>query len=341
MNELFCPGGSLEMVASVFDAGADHVYVGAKGFSRRKLSYELEDYEIEDALTIARKHNGKISVAINTSIYEEFYPSLFKRIERWVMAGVNGVIVQKQDIMEHIFKTYPEINVIASVACDIKKKPDIIKYKMYGAKQVVASTDICTYTEAEMFKKYCDEVGVKSEVFLHANLCPRGVFDNYEEKCPFVRAFKPEISVLAYDEDYTDCFGNKITKHMGYPDQSGFCFRWCAKTPDERKMILTKHNVSEDKIEALNKFACTNPNRYFAIVGRELEKYLQCGFDTLKISGREYETRLSTNIVKCYRTLIDCILSGTYTDDYRNYEAYLQKINEVPFSLAKDNISFD
>ena len=338
MNELLCPGGTLEMVNGVFDAGADHVYVGAKGFSRRQFSYELDDNEIKDAINIAKKHNKKVSVAINTTIPDEFYPSLHKRIDRWIKDGINGVIVQKLDIIEYMFEKYPDVNVIASTACNIKTKQDIIKYKLYGAKQIIASSDLCTCETVTPFRNYCEEVGVKSEVFLHSNLCPRGIYDSQEERCPFVRAFKPEISKISHDEEYVDCFGNIIEKHMGFPDQSGFCYRWCAKTDEEREEVLKKYNTPEEKIKALNKLACEKPNHYYAITGRDLEQYLKLNFHMLKIAGREYETQVAVNIVKCYRTLIDCILEGKFTDNYRKCESYLTKINNVPFSMAKDNM---
>ena len=329
MNELFCPGGSIEMVEAVFGAGADHVYVGAKGFSRRKFAFELDDMEIAKALDF-----GPISVAINTSIGASHYHSLTARLERWVAYGVSGVIVQKTDIMKYIMEKYPRLNIIASVACDIQTKEDIIKYAECGAKQVVASSDLHTYEQVKQFKEWCDEVGVKSEVFLHANLCPRGIFDTYETKCPYIRAFKPELEDISFREKYIDDDGNILTKNMGFPDQSGFCFRWCAKTPDERKEIADKHDINIDELEV---FAKENPNRYFAISGRELEKYLSIGIDTLKISGREYDTMISANIVKCYRTVIDSMINGKESPNVRRYEKYIENLNTVPFSLSKDN----
>jgi putative protease len=338
MNKLLCPGGTLEMVKGVFNVGADHVYVGAKGFSRRQFSYELDDTEISDAIQIAKKHDKLISVAINTTIPDQFYPSLHQRIDRWVNDGIDGVIVQKLDIMEYMLDKYPDTNVIASTACNIKTKSDIIKYKLHGATQIIASSDLCTCRSVAKFRKYCEEVGVKSEVFLHSNLCPRGIYETKEERCPFVRAFKPEISRVSTTEEYVDCFGNVIAKYMGLPDQSGHCYRWCAKTDEEREQILKKYDTPEEKIQALNNLACNSPNRYYAITGHDLEEYLKLNFHMLKIAGREYDPKIAVNIVRCYRTLIDCILEETYSDDYRKCESYLKKINDVPFSMAKDNM---
>lgn len=338
MNELFCPGGSLDMVKAVFEAGADHVYVGPKGLSRRKLDYELTDQEINTAVLIAKKFNKKISVAINNEIKEDYYIPLYKRLYKWIHSGIDGVIIQQADIIEYVFKNYPDINIIASVCCNIYNKQDIIKYKTFGAKQVVGVSDVIKdYENAKQFKEFCDEVGVKSEVFLHANMCPRGILENSEERCLYIRTCKPALDEMAYNEEYTDSFGNKVSKKMGYPNQSGFCFRWCAKSPEERRTILSKYNVPCDQIEMLNKHACDYPNGYYTIRGEELKKYIELGFDTLKISGREYKTEVAKKIVQSYRILIDGITNNRYTKEYNIAEQYLQEIEETEFSLAADS----
>lgn len=80
MVELLAPGGSLEMVKTLIDNGADIVYVGALGLSRRHPKYELNHRDIEKASSIARKNNVKIIVAWNLDIGDDFFPSLYRKI---------------------------------------------------------------------------------------------------------------------------------------------------------------------------------------------------------------------------------------------------------------------
>ena len=49
MAELLASGGSMEMVRAAFDNGADAVYVGATGWSRRRAEFEMDDAAIVEA----------------------------------------------------------------------------------------------------------------------------------------------------------------------------------------------------------------------------------------------------------------------------------------------------
>ena len=56
MMELLAPGGSIEMVREALAAGADSVYVGPRGWSRREAAYELSHDEVLEA--IGRAHDA-------------------------------------------------------------------------------------------------------------------------------------------------------------------------------------------------------------------------------------------------------------------------------------------
>jgi len=336
MNKLFCPGGTLEMVEEAFKNGADLVYVGVKGFSRRNFEYELTDDEIKTATEIAKKYNGKISIALNTTISISYYKILIDKVEKYIEWGIDSVILELEALMAIFREAFPTLKIIVSSACNVTSKEQMIYYKHAGATQMIARGDINTFNQVKRFKADCDDVGVKCEVFLHANMCPRGLRkQDQDSNCPLIRAFRPTIIKRTEETSFQDMEygGTHYPKHLGFPDQSGHCFRWCALTKDERWKILREQGLSNAQIDNINKYAAENPNRYYTITGTELQDYLSLGIECLKISGREYPTEVVSHLVKYYRLLIDgsdneaAILEAT---------EWLEAVEQQKFSLAKD-----
>jgi len=311
-NKLLAPGGSMAMIKEILPY-SDIIYVGLKGFSRRNYQYELSIEELKEAYSLVKKYNKTLYVAFNISYSDNIKNDIIYYMTFLYDLGIRDFIIKEPWYFSFLRDT--DCNLIASTACNISTKRQIFRYKALGATQICASTDITNYKEIALFAENCKELEIKSEIMIHANLCPRGGVDS----CPLVKIH----------------FKDKIinSTRIGNPDQ-GHCHRWCIQSEEKIRDNLAGNH--EKIINSVVKYTLTVRNQYFAFYSKELEKILKLDIDVLKINGREYPVEKAVHITSCYRQLLDFYLEKKYIDQYHPANIELMKLNRVPFSLALD-----
>ena len=83
MIELLAPAGNIAMVERVVANGANAVYVGPRGWSRRRDAYEMDDADIRRSIEICHAGGAKCRVAMPLSPSRTFFRTAFERGVSW------------------------------------------------------------------------------------------------------------------------------------------------------------------------------------------------------------------------------------------------------------------
>lgn len=277
MPELLAPGGSVEMVKAAVDNGADTVYVGARGWSRRRADFELSDEEVRQCIKIAHAGGVKVRMAFNTQPRSVEIALLLRAMERYVEWGIDGAIMTDVGCIQAIHRAFPDLVIHASVGCTILNLEDCKFFRDLGVSQIV--TDVKLSHEEMQWRK---EAGLGVEVLIHANTCY-----TYLGRCWM-------SSHIRYD---TSPGGDGKRYYLGSPNRGGLCHRVCLQDWD----LDWTGGGTIANVHMRN-------DVFFRL--KEIPTYLSLGVDTLKIQGREYSVPLVARIVRFYRELVDTYLAA-------------------------------
>lgn len=294
MVELLGPGGNLEMVKAVIENGADAVFAGALGYSRR-LENELIHKDMIEAAKYVLSKEKKLWVALNCDWNEELTKipeTLDKKLKDYRKYKVFGLILKNRSLIHLIHEKYPEFKLVASVGAAICDEATLKEYKKAGVEYVVPGTEVRTLDQIKTYKAMADRLGIKVELLVHGTACIGGVgacrLFNFYSDC-----FYP---VTVKDTD-----GDSRTKIMGNPESGGGCYRPCLffDDPKVRKRI-PEHVWDKIKDKENARFTWT----------KIIPDVIKLDVAAIKVQGREYPVDVIGKMVYEYRQIIDKVQKG-------------------------------
>jgi putative protease len=272
-GELLAPGGSVAMVEAAVANGADAIYVGPRGWSRRRDAYELEDEELRRCVEVAHAGGAKLRAAFNTNPQSSEVPALLRKVERLSRMGIDGVIMTDVGCIADVSRRFPALTIHASIGANILNNEDIRFYREIGVSQVVADTKLTLRELAS--RKHDLQVGI--EILIHANKCY-----TYLGKCWMSPYHRLERTV--------DEFGKDLFR--GSPNRGGLDYRVCL----EAWRLYSGDTEWEEQVALKN-------DAFFLV--DDIPRLLDLGVHCLKIQGREYPIPLVGGMVRFYREMID------------------------------------
>jgi len=281
-TELVGPGGSFDMVKSVVDAGADAVYVGPKGWSRRREKFELCDEDIQKAIDFTHHKNKKLIIAFNTLASSWELSLGLLKIEKFLKWGADGFIMTDTGFIKEVHQRFPETEIRLSVGASAM---NIEEFKFYSDMGVDIITVPCEFTLEELrYLKENSHCGI--EILIHANrdftYLGRCIMSSYFRQC------------WVKDEAGKNQF-------WGSPNRGGLCYRVCKskwRMLEPQKKIFFQRSQRDDL------------GNYAFFLFDEIPSYLKMDIDCLKIQGREYSVSLIRQIVSFYREVMDTYFAG-------------------------------
>jgi len=280
---LLAPGGSVEAAASAFEAGADAVYIGLKGWSRGGARNELDRGQLQECIERAQGLGKKVQLALNIIPGTPERKRLLHELGEVAAWGLHAVIVNDLGVLRDIRRNLPELAITVSIGCGALNADDVLFYQDLGASAVV----LPGYLEPLEVAAIKGRSSVAIELMLHM----------VEEFAQLGKCWMPSYYHFAAAERIQPPPRlDGSVKRGGV----GTCFRICQQP----------WKLLRDGVEVDNRVL---PSRQISRLA-ELGEFLEAGIDVIKIQGRSLSPEMVGTLTGRYRSALDAWNRGSRLD---------------------------
>lgn len=165
--EVLAPVGGAKQLLAAVRAGADAVYLGAKGFNARQNATNFEEDGLLKAVSFCHARGVRVYVTVNTLVTDAELPALLKTLEEVSLSGADGVIVQDLAVARLVRERIPGIELHASTQMSVHNVAGAKALESLGFSRVVLAREL-TLDEIHAIHT---GTGLLLEVFVHGALC--------------------------------------------------------------------------------------------------------------------------------------------------------------------------
>jgi len=300
---LLAPGGTLEMAVTAVNEGADIIYVGPLGWSRRPYESEMTDANIHAAIDYAAERGRQVRVVLNTFPSPFEMDEFIRKVSLYDSWGASGFIVTDPGAIRLIRLLLPDTLIHVSIGSGITNAWDARFYKALGADVIIlpyrwGETEVAAAGAAS-------DIGL--EVFLFetvqtGKICPgKCIMSSYLK-------FREWLEIEGKDKVFGSA--NRGAKE---------CYRVCQ----------TQWTFFSDDAQPVN----LKLRRDARLMLEQLPNFIVMGVECFKISGRERPTAMIRDLVRFYRKVLDGIINGSQT----GMEVYAEELAHlrVRWSMEK------
>jgi len=347
--ELLAPAGSLEMMRTAFDFGADAIYAGQPRYSLRVRNNEFGDLaKLGEGINEAHARGKQFFVVSNIIPHNAKLPTYLSDMAPVIALKPDALIMSDPGLIDMVRETWPEQVVHLSVQANTVNWAAVRFWQKMGVQRIILSRELSLDEVAEIRQRCPD---IELEVFVHGALCIA-----YSGRCLLSGYFNhrdpnPGTCTNSCRWDY------KVTTSDGQP----------AKMLKNEQEILLEEKQRPGELMPIEE----DEHGTYILNSKDLRaiehvhRLVEIGIDSLKIEGRTKSPYYVARTSQVYRQTIDDAVAGKpldpallreleglanrgYTDGFlqrhhdADYQNYLRGSSESDRSLyVGDAIQFD
>jgi putative protease len=165
--ELLLPAGNTEAFYAAVEGGADAVYFGLKQFNARERADNFGYPELLSLLEVARKHNIKTYLTLNTLIKNRELPDLLDTLYAVSQTGLSAIIIQDWGVYNLVKSHFKELAIHGSTQMANHNSAGAIFSHKKGFERIIMAREL---TRKEL-TQISQQSNIELELFVHGALC--------------------------------------------------------------------------------------------------------------------------------------------------------------------------
>ncbi len=270
-TELLIPAGSLEVLKTAVNYGANAVYLGGEAFGLRANAKNFTMDEIREGVAFAHERNVKVFVTANILAHNGDMEGVREYFKELATTGIDAVLVADPGVFMIAKETLPEtIEIHISTQANNTNYETFLFWWKLGAKRVVCARELSLREIKEIREHIPEELDI--EAFIHGAMCM-----SYSGRCMLSNFF------------------------TGRDANRGECTHPCR----------WKYNIVEEKRPGEYFPIYENDRGTYIFNSKDLcmiehvPELIDAGIDSLKIEGRMKTALYVATVARTYRKALD------------------------------------
>ncbi|MCR4605827.1 MAG: U32 family peptidase [Eubacterium sp.] len=293
--EILAPAGSLEVLKTAINYGADAVYIGGEQFGLRAKAENFSEKDMKSGIDYAHEKGKKVYVTANITAHERDITGVRDYFEWIAAAKPDALIISDPGVFMIAKDVCPNIDVHISTQANNVNSLTCKFWKEQGATRVVTARELSLAEIASIKKEVGEELEL--ETFVHGAMCI-----SYSGRCLLSHYF------------------------TGRDANLGACTHPCRW----RYHIVEETRPGEYLPVEENERGTYIFNSKDLCMVDHIPELVEAGIDSFKIEGRMKTALYVATVTRAYRMAVDDYFSGK--DVYKeNLNRYLEEVTKCTY----------